>query len=291
MKVLSIFHKADLDGLACHAVIERKYKSGVIRGGGVLGYPYQYGEDPSHLIDLALSGQYNLVFMCDVSLSMSDMILLKAKLRNRFVWIDHHWPVINQFRQAGVDCVSPADAQEIGACQLVWTYLNPGKPAPMIIGAFANYDVFNDVPDWWDTVVPAQLAYTSSCLPFNGSVSPIVEGMDDYEFKKAVRRFRPVVEFELSTFEWVKKSALQVTEGMYLVNACGVNPGRFAKYVFDKDDSRDVLTVFYQLPEGNWKYSIRRRKGSSVDVSEIARQYGGGGHPAAAGWVSKTKMF
>ncbi len=45
----------------------------------------------------------------------------------------------------------------------------------------------------------------------------------------------------------------------------------------------EVAVIFVSLPEGGFKLSFRSRASSSVDCSELAKTFGGGGHRAAAG--------
>jgi nanoRNase/pAp phosphatase (c-di-AMP/oligoRNAs hydrolase) len=53
----------------------------------------------------------------------------------------------------------------------------------------------------------------------------------------------------------------------------------------------DFAVSFYISENGKYHYSLRSLKeGSNVDVSEIARIYGGGGHRNAAGFVSDYEL-
>lgn len=58
----------------------------------------------------------------------------------------------------------------------------------------------------------------------------------------------------------------------------------------ETDDKHQMAMCFYI--SGEWFHaSLRSLPGSGVDVSAIAKKYGGGGHANAAGFKTKTEMF
>lgn len=50
----------------------------------------------------------------------------------------------------------------------------------------------------------------------------------------------------------------------------------------------DCIITYRQLKDGRWSHSVRERRGSGFDCNAFAKQYGGGGHKAAAGFVIDT---
>jgi phosphoesterase RecJ-like protein len=46
-------------------------------------------------------------------------------------------------------------------------------------------------------------------------------------------------------------------------------------------DDKDIVVVFND--QGNGHVKVSWRAGSGIDITPLAMQYGGGGHPAAAG--------
>ena len=48
--------------------------------------------------------------------------------------------------------------------------------------------------------------------------------------------------------------------------------------------------TFFTNENGHFVYSLRSRRGSDIDLSDIAGHYGGGGHRHAAAFVSKTLL-
>lgn len=71
------------------------------------------------------------------------------------------------------------------------------------------------------------------------------------------------------------------------INTCG-NSSAVGNELFEKYP----ITVVYHFAKGKWKYSIYNNPNvKRVDVSVIAKYCGGGGHAAAAGFVSKYNFF
>lgn len=72
-----------------------------------------------------------------------------------------------------------------------------------------------------------------------------------------------------------------------IVNAPYVN----ISDVLNKLAEKAPLAVgWFQGADGKYKYSLRSNKDSDVDVSEIAKKYGGGGHKNAAGFLLETPL-
>jgi len=78
----------------------------------------------------------------------------------------------------------------------------------------------------------------------------------------------------------------------FVVNS-NFNAGIFADVLFNhskkKYSSAEILIIWYKEHNTNiFKFSLRRRKTSNIDLSLIAKQFNGGGHPGASGFVLKS---
>lgn len=67
-----------------------------------------------------------------------------------------------------------------------------------------------------------------------------------------------------------------------------VNHSEVAEELYLRYDVPFTVTWFYREEDGKFVYSLRSNRG--VDVSQIAKAYGGGGHPAASGFESDTMI-
>jgi hypothetical protein len=104
---------------------------------------------------------------------------------------------------------------------------------------------------------------------------------------KLVENGRLLLEFEQSQFAHAYRTGwLHSDYGMFVTNST-VNPGRFRDYAVKQDPEIDIVAVFYQSNK-KFKYSLRS---SDIDVSTIAKHYGGGGHKNAAGFTLDYNLF
>jgi nanoRNase/pAp phosphatase (c-di-AMP/oligoRNAs hydrolase) len=78
---------------------------------------------------------------------------------------------------------------------------------------------------------------------------------------------------------------------MPIVNAPYINISELLQKLAEKE----AFSVgWYQRADGKFVYSLRSSATSAVDVSDIARIYGGGGHKNSAGFLSELppwKLF
>lgn len=77
------------------------------------------------------------------------------------------------------------------------------------------------------------------------------------------------------------------------VKMCAINTTTGNSDVFgDKYKQYDAVILFgFDGKAGEWKYSIYAHDDSPVDVSKIAKKYGGGGHVHAAGFRTKKLVI
>jgi len=90
----------------------------------------------------------------------------------------------------------------------------------------------------------------------------------------------------------VEELALEASEVLFegyrvlMVNA----PSRFVSLLGHRLAARQgPFAIIWHYREGRFKLSLR--SDGSVDVSELAARYGGGGHPGAAGFILPQSDF
>lgn len=75
---------------------------------------------------------------------------------------------------------------------------------------------------------------------------------------------------------------------VFAVNKAGGNSILFG----DRINKYDLVSVFQYIgPEDCYRYSIYSAESSKINVAEIAKIFGGGGHPHAAGFSSKEFLY
>jgi phosphoesterase RecJ-like protein len=70
-----------------------------------------------------------------------------------------------------------------------------------------------------------------------------------------------------------------------IVNVTYESCSDVASYILETTDV-DMVGYFFERGDGGWQYGFRSRNG--VTVHDHAKQFGGGGHPRAAGCVTEA---
>lgn len=269
---LCIYHSADLDGHCSGAIIKYKYPDAVM-------HPLDHGDE----IDMNWVCDFDTVFICDFVLSpFSKMVELNKKVS--LIWIDHHKTAIDAMKEDG-DVFFGIQQNGIGACELTWKYLFPSEPVPRGVKLLAQYDV-------WDhsdlDTLPFQYGMKSI-----GDTHPIKDNMykwnnvffnDHKLFEKTCNAGDAVIAYrDLLNKRICEVQAFETVIDGYKAIACnrGLESSQMFETVWDKE-KYDLMISFYLSKDMQWCISLYTNK-EGIDVSVIAKKYGGGGHVQAAG--------
>lgn len=270
--MIGIYHSADLDGLACGAILKMKY------GEAINLIPFNYGEPTEEILPLCI-GQP--VIMCDVSMDKEHMDFI-ANESERFLWIDHHNV---EWKHPKVEIVSGDEA----ACQLTWDCLFKNQPRPTAIDLLGDYDVFKKDSSfgWEETVLPFQV-YMRTRFELDRVYEHIATNMFTRE---GVEIGRNILVFERYQFEFSEKHLWWFNSKYAQVNYTA-NPSRFADYLFKKYPEMEACFFYYHSGSGIIKYSVRSPKNSDFDCGEYSKKFfGGGGRKNTAGFVTQRRMI
>lgn len=272
--MLCIYDMADMDGLCSAAIVKHAFPHCKM-------FPYRYGmEIPFDRFDVETT-----VIMVDISADPEVM----AKIYKRsqlFIWIDHHKRAIDQVQAAGLELQGK---QVVGtaACVLTWKYFY-ASDVPKAVELLGKYDV-------WDHEDPDVLPFQYGArLRIDGLDSPLWEPLlqtnyieqfafSTLLFKQMIADGKICLEYQVRQNRMVAKyRGFECTLDGYSVIACngGGDKSTWFDSVWDPE-KYDLAAYFYLLPSGNWHVSLRTKK-DDVDVSEIAKKRGGGGHKRAA---------
>lgn len=167
-KYLIIYHKEDADGLVSAAIIYNYILNKLHNGAedtiviDTMGTNYtdltaminQYGvANKGMMVDL-LYHQYDCIFMTDISFNESEVMkLLYNKFKDSFVWIDHHFPIIQSSIKEGFDAIPGKRDKRTSAIGLSYIYCYGNdmfktledqlKEIPVLFKQLAGYDSFN----------------------------------------------------------------------------------------------------------------------------------------------------
>jgi oligoribonuclease NrnB/cAMP/cGMP phosphodiesterase (DHH superfamily) len=279
-KVLAIYHSADLDGKCSGAIIYRwctRHKNEITL------YGMNYGDD----IPWAFIEWSDTVIISDFSLPMGDMEHIDAMCKN-LLWYDHHKTAIADYKQSGLEIAGYRDTQLAG-CELTWHGLFGGEPMPWVVSMLGAYDCWR-----WPTLSPEE----------QDDILNLQYGMrlDDWmpDSPDWVRLLQPgetptrlmdaghtVRKYQAQQMERINKTGrIFLWEGYtwFSINTHNCSSTDYEAKIAELQEHTpiDGVLVFYRDKTG-WRYSLRSFS-DCLDVSAVAKKYGGGGHKGAAGF-------
>lgn len=285
MKLLVIYHIADLDGKCSGAIIKRWFEQTPDYESITL-YGMNYGDEtPKELIKNA-----DLVIMSDFSLPLHDMVWTMGN--TKLLWFDHHISAINEMKNLRI--FGSRDTAKAG-CELTWEGLFPDKEMPPVVEMLSSYDCWRWVKEdknKQERILNLQYGMRlESMWPDDERWRYLLAGPGDLEqemqyleWGKAVRRY------QANQMERINSSGMIVTwEGFrwFAVNTHNASSTDFAPKIEElKEERIQGVISYHRRKDGSWKYSLRSFS-EDLDVSLIAKKNGGGGHVKAARFGSK----
>ena len=233
--------------------------------------PVKYGEDPPQGLD---NRDVYIVDFCYESEEVMRNIESGAK---RLVVLDHHQsnkPIVEVVRE------HIFDAQRSGAT-IAWKYFHPDVPTPRLFEHLQDGDLYHySLPDTrdifsyllsvpyefsaWDTLVNA-----IENEPEREKILAIARNYTDYFYALSNLSIGAAKLVRFEGYECYFTSTHQVMSMKSYVGN---------QLVLKKPPLALVVTAH---PDG---FGVSIRGDGTVDVSEIAKKYGGGGHPSSSGF-------
>ena len=266
--MICFYHGADFDGKCSAAVVKYKYPECRL-------FPVDHGKPfPWHEIK-----QGEKAFMVDFSLSIDRMLHLAKK--TELIWIDNHTSSIKDAIEAGFN---PAGIRVLGksGCELTWEYLFKGELTPTVVHLLGRFDV-HDLTD--TRTLPFQYGFNLEDVdPNNVELwSRLFEG--DVKFvDHVISNGVPILAYKTYTdSDTIKRHAFDAEfDGL---KALVVNTGVKGSGTFDSrwdPEKYDIMLTFVITPAGvsGSMYTTKE----NLDLSKVARKFGGGGRPQASGY-------
>lgn len=278
---MKCFYHGDLDGEASAAIVRVATGADCIRA--------EYGKD----IPYEQIAQDERVWIVDFSLGQQPQGWERLlAITGDVVWIDHHKTAIEAARDtkiAGLDGVRTSTA---AACVLTWEYLHPVATIPrgiVLIGDrdtwawkhgddtryfFAGAQAHDTRPhsDFWPGLLGDHVL-ANAAVDAVMAEGEIVEGYRDNFY----RAYREHLAFD-AVFEGHK---------CWAMNVAHVGSEAFGSVKGAMPDGYDILMPFYF----DGKQFTVSLYAETVDVGEIAKRHGGGGHKGAAGFQCEHLPF
>ena len=305
MKTVCIYHSIDLDGWMSAAIAKHWWNMEIKHQGDTLDFiGYNYGQP---IPDLS---EYDKVIMCDISFPKEEMIKLWDKLGvENMIWIDHHISAIKDIQDTKWLWEGSQDTK-FAACELTWKYFFPNETMPEIVRLLGRYDCFGHKrTDEEQKVLEFQYGarqcisnYEEAYRYLRQSLTIPIEiikqihdsGKSIYQYLCTEAKQTYKNGFEIKLFEPQEIISDNGSHDSIYRKFIAINKERFNPINFGIDYHKDgydgVASFCYDGVAKVWRFSLYNDNGL-VDCSLIAKQFGGGGHKGAAGFVLTPNQF
>lgn len=266
-----IYYHPDLDGTTAAAVVKKKELL-LLPTLSIVCKKFHHGQpiqDPPRAIT---------TYAVDSTLSQADYDLLVRRSQTVF-WIDHHrtnYKDVIKRRDADVFVLS----DEHAACRLAWDFLFPANPPPLPVLLADDYDLWKfemgDFTRYFEALFEVELNDVDLMCDL------LEKGVDT---QAIVSRGRDYYNARMKAVEQAAKKGYERWLGdykIYLVNHTA-HVSELGHFILDL--GYDIAWMWaYRFISGRL-YIVNHLRSERVNVAEIAKRYGGGGLPAAAGFA------
>jgi oligoribonuclease NrnB/cAMP/cGMP phosphodiesterase (DHH superfamily) len=265
------FHHNDPDGHASGAIVRYAL------GDAVTLIESDY--NGTSIIPWDLVEQAEQVIVTDFSFPVADMQCLAEG--RELVWIDHHKSALAEFAGIADHWPGIRDVSE-AACVLTWRYFFPHRPVPKAVILVGDRDTWR----WAE----------KDTGPFNESLHSRDHHANNAAF------WKPLLEDDPSTLEkmieegvWLREIKLRKVERTMKARSFEV---RFEGYRtlavntrgsgdvgnYGRDCGYEIVYAYVDEMRVEGLTTVVTLYSNQVDVSVVAKRYGGGGHAGAAGF-------
>lgn len=264
-QIVVIYHKRCPDGFGAAYAAWKKF------GDAAAYIPAGYGDE-------ALEGlEGKEVYLLDFSYEIPGEMERLAKITKRFVALDHH-----KSSKALVE-IAPEhvfDESRSGA-SIAWTFFHPDTPMPRLIRHLEDGDLYRyALPETRDI-----FSYLVVQPDDFEKWDALAQTLDD-DSKRAtflVKAAAYTEYFELLaklSVEAAKKVRFEGIDCYFTTTMPSITMRSYVGHAL-YEKLPPIALVVSAHPDG---FGVSIRGDGSVDVSEIAKKYGGGGHPVSAGF-------
>ena len=302
MKTVCIYHSIDLDGFMSAAIVKHwhiEYLNSIsnkITETNTLDFiGYNYGQPIPDL-----SG-YDKVIMCDISFPKEEMRKLFEQRLNNFVWIDHHISAIKEVGRIIPMKFTEEISIKHSACELTWQYFFPNEQIPEIVRLLGRYDCFGHKgTDEEQKVLEFQYGARNYITNYESAYKWLVRSLnainDNTTPEKDVHKVgKHIYAYLCTEAKQVYKNGFviqflipkeQAPQFGFKYKFICINKERFNPINFGIDYHKDGYdgAACFHFNGTHWCFSLYNDNGL-VDCSQIAKQFGGGGHKGAAGFI------
>lgn len=270
-----IYHNRDFDGIASAAILKKCLNT---HDENFIGWDYGMAYP-----NFAEWRKDTTVFMVDISFPFNVMEMLHDYFS--LVWIDHHKSVIDEYSQLNLKWDTVHLDPNYAGCELTWMYAYPEKEMPKAIKLLGIYDTWRKGDNWYSEVMPFQMGLKTICRDLRTFPMELLEEGSSDLVNSIIENGKNIVSYQNMINK--SKCALAYERKFEGLNAIILNENVPGSVVFDEiwDENKYDIMISYCYNGTFYRVSLYTTK-STVDVSEICKKYGGGGHKKAAGFIA-----
>lgn len=227
-------------------------------------HPAVHGDPPPDV-----TGKH--VAILDFSYSNQTTKAMIAKAASLVV-VDHHKSAMVELH----DITNTHFDMNHSGAMLSWQFFHPGKEAPKFIKYIEDRDLWK-----WELPYSKEFAAAFDMVPFE--FEAFSEFEDDSKFDDACKRGSYILAYSKTVIKKVSDQAtLRLWRGkkVYVVNS-----SHWMSEIGNRlaPDCDFVVIWYFDHDRSEYRVSLRAFH-EDTDVSEIAKEFGGGGHKKAAGF-------
>jgi uncharacterized protein len=221
------------------------------------------------------------VVIVDFSFKPDIMKQIQDKTSIGVIWCDHHATA----KDYGYEVAGERDFTDKGlsGCELTWKFFFPDKTLPEAVFLIGDYDSWR-----LKTAPKCYQFYEGLKLEDQSPESPLwQESLVGINVHRILQNGKVVMTYRDNYCSEMRKAFGFETE-IGGVKAFATNIYRFGSPGFGEDFNKYPICIAY-AHDGK-KFTVNLYS-ETVDVSVIAKQFGGGGHKGASGFICETLPF
>lgn len=267
-KTICLYHN-DPDGCCAAAIVRRALGEPLMLRPLEIGDPVPWDE----------MGSYEQVVMVDYSLAPEDMRRLREGWS--LVWVDHHKTSLVLLGEEMAD-VPGERSLEAAGCVLTWQTFFPELPLPQAVALIGDRDIWRMA--YPETRTFSEGLYRSDFSPTNDDLWVPLLDDDRAVVQELIERGQVLYQARLHDIERiVARYGFEVEfEGHRTLAVNHRGSGDMGEYI--RQQGYEIGYCYVEAVRSGELQTVVTLYSEQVDVSEIARKHGGGGHPGAAGF-------
>lgn len=283
LKVVSISHSIDPDGIGSQAIIFRYFRELKIEPIGFLADYHNFAE----VFQQALEEKPNVLIISDIGINKSyfyEIIEPLRELQARKIWIDHH-KISDKDRAVLMEILDEfIHDTEYCAAELVQKRFMPNDEISKKIAVIGHNGDF-DIPDRLSNIFYTLIDYYRQSMKDLIKVREMFAKGDfeDEEFINSYLDAYKVFEAERDRIKNNKKVLTLAGKTIAIAESALLPRGKVTKFL-SEIGSQDI---YLAIDTTNFRIGLRS---DNFDVAALAAKFGGGGHKHRSGFTYKGAL-